>query len=722
MYSFENIEVLLALFVPLICYFFCKKIVELRYFPNINFFNFGKNINIKKLLQLLLFISLVISLASPFYYDSNSPNNRFGLNIMLSIDASGSMNDSGFDKSDKFKTKFEIVKDVAKEFVIQRENDNFGVTLFGDFAFVSSPISYDSASVAKFIDRYDLGVAGNSTAIGEALYKSAKALNITNSKSKIIILLTDGKHNSGQISPQKALSFINKSGIKVYTISIGDDTDIKLLNQISSKSGANSYIVQSKDELNEIFSKIDNLENSKIRSSEIKEKILLFQYPLIFASIFTLLLLIIKPIKIDQYYYSMIFILVLILIAMSRPISDNKIDNTDIYINDLIIALDLSYSMSGDDIKPNRFEYAKARVKELIQKVNSRITLLGFTTNAVILSPPTLDKHILATTFDMIQMSEIVNRGTNIYSALKLSANIIKNREKYLLIVGDGGDKKNFTKEIKFAKEHKIKVLFYSIATSGGVILKEDGKSIYDNNNNLVVSQSNIYLSSLVNNSGGKIYKYSEFIDLVKDINRLSMDDEKIQKITTANEYFRYFIALAILILIFTRYKLPYLNHIFILFLFYLPNTLNATTLQNLKRYNSANILYKKAKYKEAIKLYLSVQSSNREFKSYTLYNLANAYAKIGEFDRAKRSYKNSLILKYDKDAIVNLMMISRYKALQTKNKRVKDKKKDTLNGDNKKNSKKENYEKVQGSSKYSLGFKFYQELNKRSHNESKPW
>ena len=207
-FEYPYIYLLLSLFI--ICQIYCKRINQSKYIPHIAFFDFSKSSSLITFLRYMIVLLLLTALASPVKSLSKPPNENEGVNIVLALDASGSMNQSRFDEQQRDKSKFDLVKDVAKEFITNRGEDNIGIVLFGDFAFVSTPITYEKEIVKEFIERYEVGVAGESTAIGEALYKSAQALNITNSKSKVIILLTDGKHNSGKISPQRTMEYINE--------------------------------------------------------------------------------------------------------------------------------------------------------------------------------------------------------------------------------------------------------------------------------------------------------------------------------------------------------------------------------------------------------------------------------------------------------------------------------------------------------------------------------
>ena len=191
---------------------------------------------------------------------------------MLAIDASGSMNSSGFNSDDELqgKSRFDITKHIAKDFINKRQSDNVGIVLFGDFAFIASPITYEKNIVIDMFDLLSQGMASQNTAMGEAIYMSIRAFKHSKAKSKIIILLSDGEHNSGTISPKDAVNMAKKQNIKIYTIAIGQkgEADESLLNKIAIESGGSFYYASNSKELQQVYGSIDELESSDIKSKE----------------------------------------------------------------------------------------------------------------------------------------------------------------------------------------------------------------------------------------------------------------------------------------------------------------------------------------------------------------------------------------------------------------------------------------------------------------------
>ena len=145
-------------------------------------------------------------------------------------------------------------------------------------------------------------------------------------------------------------------------------------------------------ELHEVYKQIDDLEKSYISSATYYVTEYYYFYPLFIAIILMVTLYYLLTTKSQKKEWILLVSIFFSIIALSKPTLSGENKQSNININDIIIALDLSYSMSADDIQPSRFVFAKKKIEELIDSLNSRISLIGFTSNAVILAPPTLDK------------------------------------------------------------------------------------------------------------------------------------------------------------------------------------------------------------------------------------------------------------------------------------------------------------------------------------------
>jgi len=261
-----------VLLPPLLyCLYKCKKMALIRTFPHLHFFGrVGKWRNLQWILPLLVVVLMVMALSTPITINYDDPRNRHGIDIVLALDGSGSMNASGFSHDNPRASRFEIVQKIARDFIMKRTQDNIGVVMFGDFAFIASPITYEKEVLSEMIGYLNEGMAGQNTAIGEAIAMGVRALWDSKAHTKVIILLTDGEHNSGAIAPKEAVSMVQKQHSKLYTIGIGEkgEFDSPLLQQLAHDGGGKFFAASNEKELYTIYDTIDTLERSPIKSDQ----------------------------------------------------------------------------------------------------------------------------------------------------------------------------------------------------------------------------------------------------------------------------------------------------------------------------------------------------------------------------------------------------------------------------------------------------------------------
>jgi len=243
---------------------------------------------------MLIFTLLVIALASPYYYQSQTTLQKKGRDLVLVLDTSGSMAERGFNPNDRMQTRYDASVALAKSFIEKRHDDNIGLVVFGSYAFTASPLTYDLKALGEmFTMMSDVGIAGTSTAIGDALMQGIHTLDAGEANAKVLILLTDGKHNAGRHAPREAVELALKKRVKIYTIGIGkkDQNDHQLLQTIAQQSHAKSFFARNSDDLKKIYEEIDQLEPSPIRSESELNQNRLFLYPLGLATLLLALLL-----------------------------------------------------------------------------------------------------------------------------------------------------------------------------------------------------------------------------------------------------------------------------------------------------------------------------------------------------------------------------------------------------------------------------------------------
>ena len=290
-YTFDSpFFALLLLLLP--CFWWCKAYKKPYYFPKLRWIQPTHPFQAWELwIKLLLFSLMVFSLMKPFIYDGIPQYQKKGRDLILTIDSSGSMAQRGFNTKDRFQTKFDVTLALSSSFIEQRFDDNIGIVLFGTFAYSASPLTYDLKTLNHLLQLTNVGIAGESTAMGDALMQAIHSLKFGEAKHKVIILLSDGYHNAGKHSPKEAVKLAKEKNIKIYTIGIGKhyEYDQPLLHTIAKKTGAKSYAAVSSEDLEKVYEEITLLEPSPIRSEQYLNQHLLILYPL--GIIFILLLL-----------------------------------------------------------------------------------------------------------------------------------------------------------------------------------------------------------------------------------------------------------------------------------------------------------------------------------------------------------------------------------------------------------------------------------------------
>ena len=287
-------SLLLLLFLP--CFIWCKLKAKILYFSKPEWLpkqTFAWD-NMT-LWLMLIYTLLVMALASPYCYDAQLASQKKGRDLVLVMDTSGSMAERGFNSEDKRQSKYDISVHLAKDFIANRHDDNVGLVVFGSYAFSASPLTYDLKALDEMFELMsDVGIAGTSTALGDALMQGIRTLDAGEAKSKVLILLTDGQHNAGKSSPHQAVDVAVKKGVKVYTIGIGKkgDYDENLLSTIAKETGAKSFMAQSSKELKKVYESIEGLEPSPIRSEQYLNQETLFIYLLVLAMMGLFVLLI----------------------------------------------------------------------------------------------------------------------------------------------------------------------------------------------------------------------------------------------------------------------------------------------------------------------------------------------------------------------------------------------------------------------------------------------
>lgn len=290
-FTFEYPYILFLIVLFIICSIFCKAKTPTYLIPHLNIFQFAnqKSMFVINILKYFVIVFSIIALASPIKINDTMLLKNNGINILLNLDASGSMKERDLDETYS-KNRFEVVKEIVKDFMDKRVADNIGIVLFGDSVLIASPLSFDKNAQKQIIDYLDVEMAGQKTALIDSLASSINILKDKKAKSNIIILLSDGEDNASKIPLDVVIKLLNKYNIKAYTIGIGNfNKDI--LYTIAKESNAKAYTAMSKEDLTLIYEDINKLEKSQIDQNKIVLKDYLFFYPL-FLAVLSLILLI----------------------------------------------------------------------------------------------------------------------------------------------------------------------------------------------------------------------------------------------------------------------------------------------------------------------------------------------------------------------------------------------------------------------------------------------
>jgi len=232
---------------------------------------------------------LVMTAARPQLYNVSRDVRSSGVDIMLCLDTSGSMEALDFKLDDEPVTRLTAVKKVVTDFIQKRETDRIGLVVFGEEAFTQSPLTIDKGLLLGLVERMTIGMAGDRTAIGSGIAVAGKRLKDLKAESKILIVLTDGRNNTGEVPPLAAAEAVRALGVKIYTIGVGGkgpapfrvktafgtrvmhqrvDLDEETLKKVAETGGGRYFRAADSRELAEIYDIIDRAEKTDIKVKE----------------------------------------------------------------------------------------------------------------------------------------------------------------------------------------------------------------------------------------------------------------------------------------------------------------------------------------------------------------------------------------------------------------------------------------------------------------------
>jgi Ca-activated chloride channel family protein len=254
-------------------------------------------------LRLLGVTLLVIALARPQRVEATSEVSSSGIDIVLAVDVSGSMEALDFNLGGQPANRLEVAKSVIDRFIEARPNDRIGLVAFAGRPYLVSPLTLDHEWLRQNLERTRIGLVEDGTAIGTALATSVNRLRDQDASSKIVVMLTDGVNNAGKIAPETAAEAARALGVKVYTIAAGTegeapmpvtdasgrrrivqarvDVDEETLTHVAEETGGRFFRATDTDSLARIYDEIDRLEKTSVTATKYEKAEDLFAWALL---------------------------------------------------------------------------------------------------------------------------------------------------------------------------------------------------------------------------------------------------------------------------------------------------------------------------------------------------------------------------------------------------------------------------------------------------------
>lgn len=261
----------------------------------------------QQLPYLVVWLLLLLAAARPEWLGEPLPIPSSGRDLLLAVDVSGSMDYPDMQWEDEEITRLGLVKHLLGEFIAERRGDRVGLILFGSKAYLQAPLTFDRQTVRTWLEEASVGIAGSETAIGDAIGLAVKRLRERPAESRVLVLITDGANNGGEIDPLLAARLAANENVKIHTIGIGADPqpggllgqfgfnpglelDETTLRAIAEETGGQYFRARNSEELQTINDTLDRLEPAAQKMTQARLAEALYVWPLSAALLISLLL------------------------------------------------------------------------------------------------------------------------------------------------------------------------------------------------------------------------------------------------------------------------------------------------------------------------------------------------------------------------------------------------------------------------------------------------
>jgi Ca-activated chloride channel family protein len=261
-----------------------------------------------------MWLALVLSATQPQWIGEPIELPTSGRDLLLAVDISGSMGTEDMNVGSSMTTRLNVVKAVVGDFVERRKGDRLGLILFGSQAYLQTPLTFDRNTVRSLLAETPLGIAGGKTAIGDAIGLAVKRLKSRPAENRVLVLLTDGVNNVGEVEPLQAAKLAKLEGIRIYTVGFGADElivpgllfnrkinpsaelDTETLTEIARLTGGIYQRARSTSELIKIYAALDELEPIELEQETFRPVKSLYFWPLGLVFVLSLLFAALHPV------------------------------------------------------------------------------------------------------------------------------------------------------------------------------------------------------------------------------------------------------------------------------------------------------------------------------------------------------------------------------------------------------------------------------------------